>query len=425
MRADVENRESEQPLFRRAAVRAVAQRLFGSVVIVVPPSGRAGLLVAALAVTGLTVVGFVVEVPQRSRAVGVLMPVGGMLDAVATRAGQIEEALVTVGQLVGKGQTLFTISDAAHQRGASASDVRLRSLRIELGLLRDAHAGEQDITAQQLIRLQEEADTASMQLLIAKDRFAAHGRQLNILESRFSRWQELLSGGHVSRDAFELEHANVVRARADGAEFQQRTATYSQSIQTLIRSQTATRKQLKLNEIEHALGVERLTREIDLVQYGVTQTIAAAEQSVISRVLVRPGEAIRSGQVLASLRRPGDRLQAWLYLPTSTARQLRVGQAVEISLDAYPHSVYGTHTAVVSSVSGAALLPAEVRAPLLLAGPVFEIRAELNENSINADGQNWPLTPGTSFTAEIIQRRMKLYEWLFRSRQSEGSRQDG
>ena len=53
MRADVENRESEQPLFRRAAVRAVAQRLFGSVVIVVPPSGRAGLLVAALAVTGL------------------------------------------------------------------------------------------------------------------------------------------------------------------------------------------------------------------------------------------------------------------------------------------------------------------------------------------------------------------------------------
>ena len=187
----------------------------------------------------------------------------------------------------------------------------------------------------------------------------------------------------------------------------------------------ATRKQLKLNEIQHALSVERLTREIELIQHDVSQKITAAEQGVISRVLVRPGEAIQSGQVLASLRRPGDRLQAWLYLPTSTARQLRIGQAVEISLDAYPHTVYGTRTAVVSSVSGAALLPADVRAPLLLAGPVFEVKAELNENSIDADGQSWPLTPGTSFTAEIIQRRMKLYEWLFRSLRSEVGFQDG
>lgn len=425
MRADTRNREAEQPLFRHAAVKAVAQRLFGSVAVVVPPSGRVGLLVAAVALAGLIVVGGIVEVPQRSRAVGVLMPAGGMLDAVATRAGQVENVFVAVGHLVGKGQTLFTISDAAYQRGESAFDLRLKSLRSELDLLRDAHASEQEITAQSLIRFQVEADTASRQLLIAKERFAAHGRQLKILESRFSRWQELSSAGHVSRDAFELEHANVVGTRAEGAGFEQRIATYSQSIQTLTQSQMATRKQLKLNEIQHALSVERLTREIELIQHDVSQNITAAEQGVISRLLVQPGEAIQSGQVLASLRRPGDRLQAWLYLPTSTARQLRIGQAVEISLDAYPHAVYGTRTAVVSSVSGAALLPADVRAPLLLAGPVFEVKAELNENSIDADGQSWPLTPGTSFTAQIIQRRMKLYEWLFRSLRSDVGYQDG
>ena len=425
MRTDAAKRESGQSLFRKAAANAVAQRLFGGVAITVPPSGLAGLLISMVALGGLIAVSCIVEVPQRSRAVGVLMPAGGMLDVVATRAGQIEGALVSVGEIVGKGQTLFTISDAAHQQGDSAADLRLRSLRSELNLVRKAHAGRRDIAGQTLIRLREEADTATKQLQIAKARLAAHGRQLDILESRFSRWQELLGGGHVPRDAFELEHANVVRARAESADFEQQMAAYSQSIQSLLRSQMETKKQLELDTIEQALSAERLTREIDLVQHGVMQKVSAAEQSVIVRVLAQPGDTVRSGQVLASSRRPGDRLQAWLYLPTSNARQLGVGQSVEILLDAYPHSVYGTRTAIVSSVSGTALMPADVHAPLLLAGPVFEVRAELSDNSIDADGRSWLLTPGTSFTAEIIQRRMKLYAWLFRSLRDEAGRHDG
>jgi hypothetical protein len=89
---------------------------------------------------------------------------------------------------------------------------------------------------------------------------------------------------------------------------------------------------------------------------------------------------------------------------------------VEISLDAYPRQVFGTHTAIVSSVSGIALLPKDIRAPLLLAGPVFEVKADLEQHEVSAEGARWPLSPGTSFSADIIQRRFRLYEWLFRSR---------
>jgi membrane fusion protein len=363
-----------------------------------------------------------VEIPQRSHAVGVLMPVGGMLDVVSSRTGQIKDVFVSVGQVVGTGHPLFTISNAAQRNGESAPDVRLRSLRNELVLVRDVRQRERDIAAQNLVRLQEESATAKKQLQIAEGRFDYHRRQLDILERRFSRWQSLLPAGHVSRDAFELEEVNLVRSRAEGAGFQQQVATYTQAIRTLARTLAETRKQLELSEIQHALGVERLRREIDLLQYEVSVSIGATEPGVVTQVLVRQGEVVRSGQALASLRRPEDRLQAWLYLPTSTARQLSVGQSVEILLDAYPHSIYGTQSAVVSSVSGAALLPSEVRAPVLLAGPVFEVRAELAANSISAGGRSWPLVPGTSFTAEIIQRRLKLYEWLFRSLRGNGER---
>jgi len=412
---DAPRRKSGQALFRQSAVNAAGHRLFGGVAVVVPPSGKLALAIAVLAVSALTAVTTVVEVPQRSRAVGVLMPVGGLRDMVATRSGQVGNVFVSEGQLVEKGQLLLTITDGAYLRGESAPEANLRSLRSELELLHEAHARQQEISADSLTALQEQMSTAQTQLEIARARFQSHGNELAILEKRFLRWQELVGGGHVSRDAFELEHANLIRARADHAELQQKNVDHAQVIQTLSRSQTKIQKQLGLNRIQHALSAERLQRSIELGRHEARQELSSSEPSVVAQVLVRPGDAVRSGQVLAKLRRPGERLQAWLYLSTSSARLLRAGQSVEISLDAYPQQVYGTQTAVVSSVSGIALLPKDVRAPLLVAGPVFEVRAELNENSVSVNGVNWPLSPGISFSADIIQRRLKLYEWVLQS----------
>jgi len=412
---DASRRTSGQALFRQSAVNAAGHRLFGGVAVVVPPSGRLALAIAVLAVGALITVASVVEVPQRSRAVGVLMPVGGLLDMVATRSGQVGNLLASEGQLVEKGQLLLTITNGTYLRGESAPEANLRSLNSELKLLHEVHARQQEISTDSLSALQEQTSTAQTQLETARERFQSHSRELAILERRFLRWQQLLGGGHVSRDAFELEHANLIRARADHAEFQQKNIDHSQVIQTLSRSRTEIEKQLDLNRIQHALSAERLQRNIALGRHEARQELSASEQSVVAQVLVRAGDAVRSGQVLAKLRRPGERLQAWLYLSTSSARLLRAGQSVEISLDAYPQQIYGTHTAVVSSVSGIALLPKDVRAPLLVAGPVFEIRAELNENSVSVNGVDWPLSPGISFSANIIQRRLKLYEWVLQS----------
>ncbi len=52
--------------------------------------------------------------------------------------------------------------------------------------------------------------------------------------------------------------------------------------------------------------------------------------------------------------------------------------------------------------------------PLALTGPVFEVRASLNETHIKAFNATWPLAPGTSFQADLVQRRYRLFEWLLR-----------
>lgn len=66
-------------LFRRRSVSAVRRRLLGQVCIATPPGSGATLLVAMLSLMMLALVTYAVEVPQRTRAIGVLMPAGGLL----------------------------------------------------------------------------------------------------------------------------------------------------------------------------------------------------------------------------------------------------------------------------------------------------------------------------------------------------------
>jgi membrane fusion protein len=116
-----------------------------------------------------------------------------------------------------------------------------------------------------------------------------------------------------------------------------------------------------------------------------------------------------------TLYRQESRLEAWLYLPSDKAGQLRAGQEVQLRLDAYPHHMFGTIDAVVSEVSTIALLASDVAVPLPIKGLVFEVRASIASDSIDALGSSWPLAPGTSFQADVVRQRYRLYQWLLRS----------
>jgi membrane fusion protein len=84
--------------------------------------------------------------------------------------------------------------------------------------------------------------------------------------------------------------------------------------------------------------------------------------------------------------------------------------------------MFGTLTAIVSKISNIALLAPDLAVPLPIQGPVFEVRASISDTSIDALGSSWPLAPGTSFRADVIRRRYRLYQWLLRSlwREDEG-----
>jgi len=416
MGKDVARRDSQQSLFRETAVAAAGYRLFGEVSIVVPPSAGFAALFGTAIVMVLVMAVSVVEVPQRSRAVGVLMPKGGLVDVVATDSGRVREVLVKAGDVVAPGELLLTVAggDASIQ-SRSLPAMTLRSLQKELALREEAYQRNLAMSSDRMNLLEQALLATEQQQDLGLTRLQAYQQALNVRARQLARWQVLLDDGHVSPDTLDAQQAGLLGAQAEVAENSQRAVVLAQEKRALAQSKRALQDQMALNEVEYRLDAERIRRDIAITAHEISGDYRVSDRRLVAHVLVHPGMAVNRGQVLAKLRRPAGHLEALLYVSTASARLMRRGQTVEIRLDAYPEQVFGTFSATVASISGVALLPREIKVPLQVAGPVFEIRAELNDVVVESAGKEWPLQPGISFRADIIQQRLKLYEWLLRS----------
>jgi membrane fusion protein len=412
-----------EPLFRPQATQAAREALHGEVTLAMPPSAP---VAAALSLVALVMLGgalFIVEVPQRTRVVGVLMPPDGFMKIVAADAGQIVEVLVSEGERVVAGQPLLSVSSdhGATARGA-VSLSQLQSLQTERRLLKDADRQRRRIQLQRIDAAEHQLANIDRRLALVDTEVGIHASRRNLLVSRFDRVQRLVADGNLPAIQLDEEKLVLLQAEAASTVLQQQSAQLSEERDQLAQMHSGLAEEAHVQQIEFAIAREQLDRQISALEALVSKELRAPEDGVVARVTARAGQAVDAGSTLLTLHAVDARLQAWLYLSSADAGQLQTGQEVELRLDAYPYQMFGTQSATVTAISRIALLPSELDVPLSIAGPVFEVRARLHNQHVAARGGEWPLLAGTSFQADIVQRRYRLYEWLLRLRQNDETR---
>ena len=411
MRQDVLEKTGDIALFRKQAVRSASRRIFGPVTVVVPPSGVLALSIATIALALLGMVACCVEIPQRARAVGVLMPPDGLREVLANAPGRVATIRVREGQVVEQGDVLLSIK--SNDDGLASKN--LQALRKELALLNEAHARQRAIDRNRLLTLDEQLASIDRRIALAKEEYELQSEQVRLLERRTIRRRELADEGSLSNDALDQQQIASLQAKARLLAMRHSVHEHQQRMTTIRRERQKASDESAQRELMHALEQERLGREIVTQEFRTDRQIRANDIGVIARVSVQPGSMVKAGDTLLKTFQPYTQLEAWLYLSSARTGHLENGQVVQLRFDAYPHQLFGTTDAVVTSVSKIAVVPWELKTPLALNGPVFEIRAKLAKSHIKAFETNWPMIPGTSFQADIVQRRYKLYEWLLRS----------
>jgi membrane fusion protein len=152
-------------------------------------------------------------------------------------------------------------------------------------------------------------------------------------------------------------------------------------------------------------------------------TIVSPVDGRIGALDLKPGQAVRAGQSLATVIKGGESgevFEVYLFAPSRSVGLLREQQIVHIRYDAFPYAKYGTYRGRIKSISAAPLSAAQVSpeiAPRLTqmeqsADVYYRIKVALDRQQISLANRRLELLSGMTLQADIIVERRRIWEWL-------------
>ena len=278
--------------------------------------------------------------------------ISGDLTTISSRvAGWVTNISVIEGDTVAKDQVLFQIDDRKSKLKVVELDARLKRNVAERDRLRSelAMTDEQTQTHYQTLLSAASAAEASVASLTA---------QLELAKSDLTRAESLFKSNVIPRR--QLDEARTTKLRIDG-EYRRMVAGLHEAHARLLEAK-ADRAKLDVIKGEIAM-LEHQEAELAAVlaqqQLDRTdRTIRAPTPGVIDRKFVDNGEYVTPGQRLAIMHDP---TKIWIdaNIKETDVRKLKIGQPVNVSVDAYPDETFLGKVAIIgnAATSEFALLP--------------------------------------------------------------------
>ncbi len=211
------------------------------------------------------------------------------------------------------------------------------------------------------------------------------------------------AGQDRTRERIELERdlalqrARLAEAQAAQAESQQSKAAFLAETRRALRERQAT-AQLKRDQLTQE-GRKSDQRE------RMTQLTAPVDGTVQQLAIHTTGGVVTPAQVLMVVVPQGAAVTAEVVLENKDIGFVSNGQQVEIKLETFPFTRYGTVHATVKSVSADAVAD-EKR------GAIFPATLQLEDAHLNVEGKQIALAPGMNLTAEIKTGKRRVIDYL-------------
>ncbi|WP_428695934.1 HlyD family secretion protein [Stenotrophomonas chelatiphaga] len=143
--------------------------------------------------------------------------------------------------------------------------------------------------------------------------------------------------------------------------------------------------------------------------------LRARVAGTVTSILIKPGQALTTGQTALSLSPQESPLVAELWVPSSAIGFVNVGKPVTLRYEAYPFQKFGQQRGRVLSVSRSAASPG-AQSHLLgttVSAPRYRVEVALDQQVMPVYGNNEALKPGMALEADISLESRRLIEWVF------------
>ncbi len=407
-------RSTDTPdLFREGVLARQRQRFLGKVMLAGPASTPLAVSIACGCLTALTALAFVIQVPTRLHAPGVLLPVGGLTTIAAEQDGVIEEVLARPGATVAAGSTLMTLAvDRPLADGAGSYETRSVSAAQQRHLLKRRRDKERNAfnARMRAMQLQQAALKSTLDLLEARMQNAV--RQTELAEADYRRLITLADQGHVAKREVEPAELRVLQAVAVRDQLRSEQVEAGTSARRLSQQMVAERESFQALDLNLEIESERLAERAVELDGLSRQAIIAPMRGQLADVLVSAGKPVDAGDAVATIHPPGAEMEARLYFSSAAAGRAEHGQEAVLKLPAFPARQFGVLRGTVVEMTSSPLEAHAIRLVPNLLAPAYEARVRLKQQYMHAMGRRWPLRPGLGVDATIIETRRTLIRWL-------------
>jgi HlyD family secretion protein len=376
-------------IFRKVALeRLSSPEQLDQLVQVTDPRGwlaLTGLGALILAALGWGIWG---SIPTEARGEGILLRQGGVSDLVTAAAGQVEEVLVSVGDVIQKGQPVARIRQDALLRQVQDTRAKLTDLRAEFNdMLR--YAGEQrrlraQDLAQQRANLERSIETAE--------------KDLGLLRERLEAERPLLEDGLITKQAFLTTQQSLNAKRDEAARLRLELGGLD-----LKRLEADQQLDQQLETRQGAMrDLEAEIRELN-AKLGENVNVLSPYEGRVLEVVADRGDVVNPGTPILSVEVLSENLVAVLFVPASAGKRVQRGMAVRISPSTVKREEYGS---IMGKVIWVAEFPSTSRGmtrllgnealvtKLMEQGPPIQVNVGLARDAATPTGFRWSSSRG-------------------------------
>ena len=383
---------------------------------------------------------------------GVLWATFGWIDIVATAQGKIipsgyskviqpyESGVIAAihvqdGQVVKKGEVLIELDPTLNRADHDRASNEYRAAKVEAARLRALIAGKATFEApadadaqyvllqQQLLRDQVaeyQAKVAAAQHLVDQRKAALEQTRENILRleatvpmeaERAEAYKKLLEHDAVTKmDFLQAEGQRIDKTQELAGQRKrlmqdQAALAEAEKNHRAMVSEFQQTKQVELSSIE--------TKAASLVQ-DVTKAGQKAElqwlttpiDGVVQQLAVHTvGGVVTPAQQLLIVVPQDHPVEVEAQVENKDVGFVKEGQPVEIKVETFQFTLYGT-------IPGRVLTVSDDAAPIEKVGLVYPTRVSMDRGTIQVEGKQVHLTPGMAVTVEIKTGKRRIIEYL-------------
>lgn len=404
-----------------------------------PPSHAARLLtyMIILMFTVLILWSVLGKVDIIATATGKLMPASNIKTIQTLTDSEIEEIYVQEGQYVKEGQDLIKFNQTEvlanirriknEMRALEISIARQKALltdnpednftydqdideylvKMHSGLLKSQmteKAAKIGVLEGQIAKAEKEKETTQAEI----DRLA---KLLPSVTERIEKKKILVDQKLMARLTFleqEEELTNLQEQRKVQLKKIAETEANIEALKKELRQYLAEFDKNLMQELtETREKLESYQQELIKYEEALKRTVVKAPLSGYVQQLVyhTKGGVVETAKPIMNLVPEDYKLEAEVMILNKDIGFVRPNQEVEIKIDSFPFTKYGTIKGEVRNISGDAVQDEKL-------GLIFKSRLTLLDNKIKADGQVVRLIPGMSVTAEVKTGKRRVIEYL-------------